>query len=332
MSEIEFDAVIDFSEELTDIADTVVNAAFQQCCDLLLADHGPPSSKLCVAALGKCGGRELGFASDIELIFLYESRAHSSGRSSISNSEYVAKLIRRFTGMIEAREEGIFHLDLRLRPYGSAGPLAVSLAAFEKYFSAEGPAWSYERQAMVKLRPVAGDIAFGQRVVQTRDALIYSAGTFDRNAMQASREKQVRQLVSAGSLNVKLSPGGLVDAEYLVQGLQLVHGRQHPSVRVTNTREAIAALTAAGVLSPEDSRDLLEGYLLLRRIIDGLRMVRGNARDLTLPAAHSDEMKSLARRIKFDPETAPTETVNLSERLEACLIRVQDLQDALLKV
>ena len=138
--------------------------------DELLAVYGEPRTaegepaRLCVAALGKCGGRELGFASDIELMFVYEGGGETAGPKVITAAEFYEKLVVEFTRAIRARREGIFEIDLQLRPYGKAGSLAVSLDAFRRYFAPAGPAWSYERQALVKLRPIAGDEALGREL------------------------------------------------------------------------------------------------------------------------------------------------------------------------
>ena len=294
-----------FSGELADVAEAVVRGALQIAEAELRPDHGQPLNangepcQLSVCALGKCGGRELGYASDIELMFVYDEDGHTSGRDPIQNIEYFQKLVEKFRKAIHAKRQGIFEIDLRLRPYGKAGSLAVSLETFEKYFAPDGPAWPYERQALVKLRPIAGDPFFGRTVVATRDRIVYTGEPFDVAAMRAMRDKQISQLVQAGTFNAKLSPGGLVDCEYLVQGLQITFGHRDPSLRQTNTREAMKALEAAGFLEHEDRIHLRDAYRFLRRVIDGLRMVRGDARDLTVPPADSEEFEFLARRLGY---------------------------------
>ncbi|MBX3443715.1 MAG: glutamine synthetase adenylyltransferase [Planctomyces sp.] len=325
---------IEFSRELTDVAETVVSAAVQLALEELQPLHGEPridadgASRACglaVCALGKCGGYELGYASDIELMFIYEGEGRTTGPQSIANAEFFQKLVDLFRGSIDARRKGIFEVDLRLRPYGKAGSLAVSLQTFEKYFGPEGAAWPYERQALVKLRPIAGDRGFGERVAGVRDSLIYTGQPFDVAAMRGMREKQIRQLVRAGTFNAKLSPGGLVDCEYLVQGLQITFGHRHAALRATNTRAALKALQAAGVLTPEQRVRLRDAYRFLRRLIDGLRMVRGDARDLAVPPADSEEFEFLARRLGYraDPlqlhreiETTAETVLELSRLLE----------------
>ncbi len=315
-----------FSAELTDLAEVVVEAAYRICDDELRAKHGEPRladdrvCPCCVAALGKCGGRELGFASDIELIFIYEDDGRTDGPETLTVSEYFQKLVESFTHTIHSRQEGIFQVDLRLRPYGRAGSLSITLDAFRTYFGTEGAAWPYERQALVKLRPIAGDTAFGERIVRLRDELVYTTEPFDVAAMRGMREKQELQLVKAGTLNAKVSPGGLVDSEYLVQGLQMTYGRRVPSLRATNTRQALAALEHAGILSAADHTQLREAYVFQRQLIDALRMVRGHAKDLTVPPPGSEEFDYLARRLGYGGDVG-----RLQADLELYFGRVRDL-------
>ena len=256
-------------------------------------------ARLCVAALGKCGGRELGFASDIELMFVYEGGGETTGPKVITAAEFYEKLVVEFTRAIRARREGIFEIDLQLRPYGKAGSLAVSLDAFRRYFAPSGPAWNYERQALVKLRPIAGDEALGRELSALCAEYAFSGAAFDVAAMRAMRERQLRHLVTPGTINAKYSQGGLAELEYIVQGLQITHGAADPSLRVTNTGEAIARLAAAGVISAENGVRLGDALLFLHQLINALRMVRGNTRDLTVPAEESEEFAYLARRLGY---------------------------------
>ncbi|MDA0589828.1 MAG: glutamine synthetase adenylyltransferase [Planctomycetota bacterium] len=294
-----------FSDELTDVAEVVTAAAFQLCFDELVAKRGQPKCidgspcHVSVCALGKAGGRELGFASDIELLFVYSGQGHTDGPDPASNSDFHVRLVEKFTKLIPARRKGIFEIDLQLRPYGSAGPLAISVEVFEEYFSPGGAAWPYERQALVRLRPVAGNKELGRQLIEIRDRLVYTEEPFDVSAMRAMRERQLRQLVTPGVYNAKLSSGGLVDCEYTVQALQISHGHKHPALRSPNTLEAIEQLRIAGILTEQDFHWLGESYIFLRRLIDALRMVRGDARDLTVPPAQSDEFEYLARRLGY---------------------------------
>lgn len=302
-----------FSGELGDVAEEEVAAALGICAAALAAVHGAPlladgsACALAVCALGKCGGRELGFASDIELMFVYTGPGQTRGPRVLSNADYYERLVEKFVALIAARRNGVFEVDLQLRPYGAAGRMAVSLESFATYFAPAGGAWDYERQALVKLRPVAGDAALGAQLLALRDEFVYTGVRFDAGAMRAMRERQLRHLVTAGTLNAKFSSGMLVDVEYLVQALQITHGAHAPALRVANTRAALAALRAAGVLDAPAHSALLDAYNFARRLINALRMVRGNARDLTVPPADSDEFAFLARRLGFgsrQPELA----------------------------
>jgi [glutamine synthetase] adenylyltransferase / [glutamine synthetase]-adenylyl-L-tyrosine phosphorylase len=300
----------DFSEELTALAEVVVNAAYHLCHEDLRSQYGSPLlddgnlSEMTVCALGKCGGHELGFASDIELMFLYTGNGQTSGPNTITTAEFYEKLVQMFLTVIEAKREGIFEIDLRLRPYGKAGSMAVSMPSFRRYFAPTGPAWAYERQALVKLRPIAGNAALGETVVALRDAMTYAGGPFDVTAMRAMRERQIRHLVTGGTFNAKYSPGGLVDIEYLVQGLQITYGGDHPSLRCPNIREAMQALAKVGLLSETAYEQLRKAHTFLRWLIDGMRMVRGNAKDLTVPPVDSEAFAFLARRLRYGQDTA----------------------------
>jgi glutamate-ammonia-ligase adenylyltransferase len=321
----------EFSEELTDLAEVVVNAAFHLCHEDLRSVYGAPLlesgelSDMAVCALGKCGGRELGFASDVELMFVYAGNGETGGPQVITTAEFYERLVQTFVAAIRARREGIFEVDLQLRPYGKAGSMAVSMEAFRRYFAPDGPAWVYERQALVKLRPIAGDAELGRQIVSLRDDFVYTGEPFDAVAMRAMRERQVRHLVAGGTFNAKFSPGGLVDLEYLVQGLQITHGHANPALRLTNIREAMAALAEAGILSEEDYARLRKAHTFLRWLIDGLRMVRGNARDLTVPPADSEEFAFLARRLRYGNDTD-----RLREELTRYAGDVQELNARLL--
>jgi glutamate-ammonia-ligase adenylyltransferase len=132
---------------------------------------------------------------------------------------------------------------------------------------------------------------------------VFTGQPYDVTAMRAMRERQVRHLVAGGRFNLKYSPGGLVDIEYLVQGLQITHGAAHPELRLTNTREAMAALAVAGIINQEDYARLRKAHTFLRWLIDALRMVRGSAKDVTVPPEESEEFAFLARRMPYGRDT-----------------------------
>ncbi len=298
----------EFSRALTDLAEVVVGQAVSDCQAKLVRAHGAPrlangtACPFSVFGLGKFGGRELGYASDIEVLFVYGGAGHTAGRRSLSNSEFFERVTQTLLQWIEAKQEGIFHLDVRLRPHGGKGLLANAVEEIRKYYSPSGLSAPFERQAMIKLRYVAGDERLGREVETHRDGFVYSDQPWDMATALDLRRRQVKELAEPGSTNVKYSPGGLIDIEYAVQYLQLMHGRANPRLRTPNTVEALTALGASGILTAAESTSMQEAYLFLRTLIDGLRIVRGNAKDLVLPPSESDELIFLARRLGYTRE------------------------------
>ena len=292
-----------FARELTDVADALIRKAFQISHRLASERHGAPcgdGGAVCgwgIFALGKFGGRDMGFGSDIELMFVYESEGMTDGDEPVPNSMFFEEVVREFLNVLETRQQGIFEIDMRLRPYGSKGPLASSLAAFRGYYSPDGDARQFERLAMVRMRPVLGDDGLVSEVMSVRDAFVYSPRPIDLDDILHMRHRQASELVKRGSLNAKLSQGGVVDIEYYVQAWQIAKGRADCELRLTNTLEAVEALRRKGHFSETLAISLNESYSMLRKLIDGLRIVRGNAKDLDIPARDSKKFQRLAQRM-----------------------------------
>jgi len=288
-----------FSQALTNLADVILHQALLHSQKAVnpKASLTAPSS-MGIFGLGKLGGGELGYASDIEVLFVYQIPA-SPLRSPASglSSDYFERWAQEFLQWIEAKQEGIFHLDTRLRPHGEKGLLANSLEEIQRYYSPQGGAAPLERQALIKLRFVAGNRELGKAVEQHRDQFVYGPDPWDLHTALHLRERQMKELVRPGTTHVKYGAGGLLDVEYTVQYLQLMNGHQHPSIRTPNTLEAIDHICEKTLLTLEEGDQLKDNYLFLRQLIDGLRIVRGNAQDLVLPPSGSDEMVFLARRL-----------------------------------
>jgi glutamate-ammonia-ligase adenylyltransferase len=288
-----------FAEELSNVAEALLQGADRVARDELdptlprTSDGLPVPTTL--LALGKCGGRELGFGSDLELMLVYDDRV-VAGPAGAAFDRYVTTLRR----VVAGKRGGTFDVDFRLRPYGRAGPMATALSAFAGYYRAGGSAWGYERQALIKLRAIAGDPGLGREVEELRDRFVYGPEPFDLVGCRRLRGLQVEQLVRPGTINAKYSHGALVDVEYLVQALQIVHGGAEPSLRTPSTVRAIDALEAAGRLTSDHAGLLRSAYHFYRELIDALRVVHGHARDLAVPAADSDEFSRLARRLRRD--------------------------------
>lgn len=295
----------DFSEALTDLAEGVVDRAYRICYRRLIQKHGLPRlaggavSPFSICAQGKFGGRELGYASDIELLFVYGGPGKTAGERSIENKLFFEELSQQMIRLVEAKREGIFQIDTRLRPYGSSGAPAISLHQFVSYYAPDGEAAPFERQALIKLRTVGGDRPLGKKIEAHRDRFVYGGFPWDLEIALRLRERQMKELVPAGKVNVKYSAGGLIDIEYLTQYLQLIHGARHPSLRTPNTLQGLVQLRRAGLLTADRESRLREAYLFLRSLIDALRMVRGHAKDLVLPDPGSEEFTFLGRRMGY---------------------------------
>jgi [glutamine synthetase] adenylyltransferase / [glutamine synthetase]-adenylyl-L-tyrosine phosphorylase len=298
-------ALPDFSAALTQLAEIIVDRSLKDCQSKLNKLYGSPrlaNKKPCpfaVLGLGKFGGKELGYASDIEVMFVYGDAGRTSGKQPIENSEYFERLGAELLQWIEAKQEGIFHLDVRLRPHGGKGSLTNPFDEIRSYYSDHGLAAAFERQSLIKLRHVAGDAALGRRVEAHRDSYVYSGKPWDLRVALDLRREQLKQLVERGTINLKHSPGGIVDIEYAVQYLQILHGHELPALRTPNTMQALAALVDCGIVTRQDGETLRKAYFFIRMLIDGLRMVRGNAKDRVLPPVDSDEFIFLARRVGY---------------------------------
>lgn len=292
------------SERLTTLAELVVDRAAQTAYEALVDRHGRPraadGSEVTYAALGlgKLGGKALGYASDIELMFVYSDAGETDGRDTITNAAFHERMVQEVCHIIEAKREGIFHIDLRLRPYGREGPLTCTLETFSAYYQPGGPAHSLERLALVRLRPIAGDTDFGERIRVLRDQLLYTGQSIDHKELREARQQQYEEH-RGGRPNAKFGCGALVDLEQAVQLVQVEFGGQIPALRTPRIHEAIARLGESGALSEADCRDLDDSYTFLRQLINGLRMLRGSARDLVLPEPDSDDFVFLARRLGY---------------------------------
>lgn len=299
----------EFGAEQASLADVVTEKAFALGLESARARHGAPrraDGSPCpwtVIGLGKFGGGDMGFGSDIELIFVYESEGMTDGDTPAPNSAFFEDAARGFVQSIETRQQSVFEIDMRLRPYGRKGPMASSLAAFADYFRADGDARQFERLALVRARPIAGDQDFAERVMSVQRAFVYSDAPLDMDNLRHLRERQARELVERGAVNAKLSPGGLVDVEYFVQTLQIAHGRQDPTLRQANTLDALESLRAAGHLDDAFARAVHDSYIFLRRLTEALRVVRGSAKDLHIPPADSREFEYLAHRLDVSPSS-----------------------------
>ena len=292
------------SHRLTRLAELVVATAFELAWKRLTDRYGKPTTaggsvaQYAVCGLGKMGGNALGYASDIELMTIYSDSGRSDGATQIDNREFFERLVETACGAIASRREAIFEIDLRLRPYGDDGPKAVHIESFIAYYEPGGRAHSIERLALIRMRPFAGSQVFGERVVAIRDQLVYTHGAIGPAEIGEARAKQAAER-SGDQPNAKFSPGALVDIEYNVQLLQARYGADNPALRDPGVHATLRALSDAGAIGDREADAMIAAYRFMRNVINGLRMLRGNAQDLFLPPKASTEFAHLARRTGY---------------------------------
>jgi len=333
------------SRRLTALAEAVVEAAATYAQRTLAQRFGEPRTvaglpvRVALLGLGKMGGVALGYASDIEILLVYSDTGSTGGPESIENAEFFDKVVRELLRLVHAKREGIFHIDLRLRPYGAAGPLACSLESFCTYYARGGPSHSYERLALVRLRAVGGDREFAGQIERLRDEMVYTAESIDLRELRALRARQVQEKTGppqvadrrerpaprgpGEGLNAKFSPGALVDLEYAVQILQVTHGATEHRLRTPRIHEALHTLASIGVVEESEAQELVAAYRFFRRLINGLRMLRGSARDLVLPGLESHEYVHLARRMAYSAEleSTPAQKLHLDFETHTAAVR-----------
>jgi glutamate-ammonia-ligase adenylyltransferase len=290
------------SRQLSDLADSCVCACYDLAAAEMARRYGAHDASMVVVALGKLGGRELGYHSDLDLLFLYSDPGEHG-----SNHEYFARMAQKLISHLsmQLREGFLYRIDTRLRPSGSAGPLVISFAALRTYHAREARLW--ERQALLRARAVAGDLAlFARAEAEVLEPSLYRPMAKEQAAEEllAMRERMEREIAaeSYGRYNSKLGRGGLVDVEFAVQFLQLCHGGAHPEVRSPSTPVALEALRKSGLLAASDFAPLQRGYRFLRRLESRLRIVRDRSVD-RLPES-GPELLRLARRMGYSGSAA----------------------------
>jgi glutamate-ammonia-ligase adenylyltransferase len=247
--------------ELSDLADRCLAAAL----DCAARETGVRAPAL--LALGKLGGRELNFSSDVDLLFVYRS---DDGVDGLEYNHAVGRLITRLKSHLEERSPDGFgyRVDLELRPEGRSGALANSVEAALDYYASFGAEW--ERQMLIRLRPVSGPAADADEFATAIAPFVYRS-LIDPGVMRnvrAMKDRIEAERRGAGrdlEADLKEGPGGIRDVEFLVQSLQLFYGGPHPELRTGNTRDALDVLAGLGLLPPEVAAALASAYLWLRR-------------------------------------------------------------------
>ena len=352
-----FATLAEVTLELSNLADAVLQGALdylQQKLSsrfgrpLTAADTGPMESEMAVLGLGKLGGRELNYSSDIDLMFVYTDDGLTSGPIAITDKEYFTQVANGLTVLVSqiTPEGSCYRVDLRLRPEGSAGEVALPVKAAIDYYHQRARDW--ELQMLIKARPAAGAAKLAQLLLRAVQPLIYQTSTdfstIERVAETRDRIQQKLRGQSAGGVNVKLAKGGIRDIEFMVQCLQRLYGGRDPWLKSGGTLFALHRLREKGYLSMPDYARLAEAYQYLRTLehrlqIDEnrqthsmpqepapLEILARRMRDILAPRSEPRSIdKELGRRLKHVAEIydrvvysqEPARTVSLPDQAEA---------------
>jgi glutamate-ammonia-ligase adenylyltransferase len=264
--------VADVAAELADLAGATLDAALA----IARTEVGEAAAtcRLAVIAMGKCGGRELNYVSDVDVVFVAEAVDGADEAEALKTATTLAATMMRICSATTG-EGTIWPVDAALRPEGKAGPLVRTLASHVAYYQRWAKTWEF--QALLKARPVAGDLALGQAYVDGVAPLVWQAADrpdFVADVQQMRRRVEEMLPTAESHRELKLGPGGLRDVEFAVQLLQLVHGRSDDTLRSPNTLEALEALSTYGYVGRDDAAELDRAYRFLRTVEHRLQLYR----------------------------------------------------------
>ncbi|WP_439553134.1 bifunctional [glutamine synthetase] adenylyltransferase/[glutamine synthetase]-adenylyl-L-tyrosine phosphorylase [Falsiroseomonas sp.] len=310
------------------LADAAIGGLLPRIAQDFARRHGKVAGgNLGVVALGKLGGRDMLPGSDLDLILVYDhaedATESTGGQKVLAASQYFGRLANQVVGALTApgAEGRLYEVDMRLRPSGSKGPVAVSLPAFERYHAES--AWTWERMALTRARFVAGapglrrkvEAAIRQAQIRPADAATVLA---DATAMRA---RLLRDLPGDGPWDVKHRAGGLIEVEFIAQALQVAHGARLPAILSPTTRLALAALAKARILPAEEAEGLVAAERLWRAITAHLRLTVGQWREEALPEPVA---AALLRALSTAMPHSPVDQAALRAQMRDAAIRVRD--------
>ncbi len=315
---------------LTRLAEIVIQAAYQLVNEELRKQYRMPQRQgttaqtgFVVLGMGKLGGRELNYSSDVDLIYLYSPghRRTKTAKEPVSNEAFFQLVARELTGVLSAAtlEGRLFRVDLRLRPEGTVGSLAWSSREAVTYYQTRGRTW--ERLALLKARPIAGQRSLGQAFLRKiRPFIVGQPERGSRNVVETVRHlrAQIHQEArrkKEEARNVKLSPGGIRDIEFIVQALQLLHVAEYPQLLESNTIRSLERLRALNLLQADDGRFLEDAYVFLRDVEHKLQMVH-ELQTHTLPAKPS-ELTKCAIRMGYAEQPSSSSSARFLARYES---------------
>ncbi len=292
-------------EELSDLAEACTGAALGFHWQMLELKHGPPPGAgnrtgLVVLALGKLAGKELNFSSDVDLIFLRGPEGgRTPGPQPVSVNGFYESLSQGIIrSLSDVTEDGfVFRVDMRLRPEGEKGELCPSVSNALGYFLEWGRTW--ERAALMKAVPLAGDVAMGKTFLKGLEPFLYRRH-LDYSTIEEMREMKLQiaaQLRRKPGVNIKLGQGGIREIEFFVQAIQLINAGKIPRVRTSSTLEALRLLDEAGVLEKETAEVLRDAYLFFRKTEHRIQI--NHQRQTHVLPKTAEEQEELARRIGY---------------------------------
>jgi [glutamine synthetase] adenylyltransferase / [glutamine synthetase]-adenylyl-L-tyrosine phosphorylase len=315
-------SLVETTEELSNLADAVLGYALGHAQQELENLYGAPQcmdkrgritqAQLVIIALGKLGSRELNYSSDVDLLFLYSEDGETSGRGdrgAITNREFFCKLAERVARMVgqPSNEGAAYRVDLRLRPHGRVGALAVSLAEALRYYGGQAQPW--ELQTLIRSRAAAGSARLFERFAEAVRARVFRRDVTAHEALAHVRE--AKQKIdrhhggAARGFNVKLGAGGIREIEFVAQALQLTHGGRDPWLQAPHTLIGLGRLADRGLLTERERSELSDAYLFLRTLEHRLQMEHG-LQTHTIPE-DSARRALVARRMHFTGAQATTD-------------------------
>ncbi|MGD0500666.1 MAG: glutamine-synthetase adenylyltransferase [Bryobacteraceae bacterium] len=327
----------DVTEELSNLADAVLDSAYRRIRAEMVARYGEPrlpGGQPCgfsVISLGKLGGRELNYSSDIDLMFVYGGAGETDGEERLSNKEFYKKVANEYTEALSTytADGQCYRVDLRLRPDGSLGEICISEEGAEAYYGQRARDW--EKQMLIKARVSAGEPEPGQALLEFVEPLIYQS-SLDFRAVEAVSETRQRigekaaaRRAFQGGPDIKLAPGGIRDIEFLVQCLQRLHGGREPWVRHGGTMLALFRLRDKGLLSGPEYARLASAYQFLRYLEHRLQ-IEEDRQTHTLPS-DPDALDRLARKMPAVAGELLTDGEALAARLEEHQAAVREIYE-----
>jgi [glutamine synthetase] adenylyltransferase / [glutamine synthetase]-adenylyl-L-tyrosine phosphorylase len=291
-------------EALTVITAVTIGGALEAAAGAFERESGPLPTRICVVGMGRFGGRETGYGSDADVMFVHDPLPGAEDQVAARAAHAVAEEMRRL--LAQPAPDPPLVVDPGLRPEGRQGPLVRTLASYRAYYERWSLAW--EAQALLRAEPAAGDRELGERFRAVADEFRYPAGgisaasVLEIRRLKARMEAERMPRGTDPAMHLKLGPGGLSDVEWVVQLLQLTHAHEVPELRTTRTLTALAAAQEAGLIRQDDAAALAASWRLATRIRNAVVLLRGRSSDV-LPAKQA-ELAAVSRILGYPPDAS----------------------------